>query len=100
MLVNNSIGSSSLTNRATENIVLTYFHSGGRSNVLVFRLNPPLSLPSVLHELSKRGAMVLVRHTDFKSAVPVCKTGRRFNSPCPLHRVVSCREKRELKTGG
>jgi hypothetical protein len=29
--------------------------------------------------------MVLARHTDFKSVVPVCKTGRRFDSPCPLH---------------
>lgn len=28
---------------------------------------------------------MLVRHTDFKSVVPVCKTGRRFDSPCPLH---------------
>lgn len=28
---------------------------------------------------------MLARHTDFKSVVPVCKTGKRFDSPCPLH---------------
>jgi hypothetical protein len=32
-----------------------------------------------------KGAMALARHTDFKSVVLVCKTGRRFDSPCPLH---------------
>jgi selenocysteine-specific elongation factor len=31
--------------------------------------------------------MVLARHTDFKSVVLVCKTGRRFDSPCPLHQL-------------
>jgi selenocysteine-specific elongation factor len=31
--------------------------------------------------------MVLARHTDFKSVVPVCKTERRFDSPCPLQRL-------------
>jgi len=30
---------------------------------------------------------VLARHTDFKSVVPVCKTERRFDSPCPLHQL-------------
>jgi hypothetical protein len=30
---------------------------------------------------------VLARHTDFKSVVPVCKTERRFDSPCPLQQL-------------
>jgi hypothetical protein len=29
--------------------------------------------------------MVLARPAGFKPVGPVCKTGRRFDSPCPLH---------------